>query len=111
MVKLLLAETYQQLVQAGAEGRDRSELTREARRLAIEVAKYRGDGQARAQMLLTKLGHVTQTVAQTKPAESFDEAMAEARDALSRRQVAAQTLTLLQDRQRRSAGRCKSSGN
>ena len=91
MVKLLLAETYQHMVAAGAEGRDKSELNREARRLAIEVAKYRSDAQDRAQALLAQLGHVTQTVAQTKPMETFDDAMSAARDALSQRQVAAQT--------------------
>jgi hypothetical protein len=98
MVQILLAETYHQLVQTGAAGRDKTEMTGEARRLALDVAKYRSDAQQRAQDLLAKLGHVTQTVAQTKPISSFDDAMTAARDALSQRQVAVQTIALLQQR-------------
>src|SRR5690606_10641801 len=98
MVKLLLAETYQHIIGSGAAGRDRSELAREARRLALEVARSRGEGQQRAQALLAGLGHVTQTVAQTKPATTFDEAMTAAREALSERQIAAQSIALLRQR-------------
>jgi hypothetical protein len=98
MVKVLLAETYQQLVEHGAAGQDKGELTREARRLAIDVTRSRGEAQQRAQELLAELGHLTQPVAKNQPMATFDDAMSAAREALSQRQIAAQSMTLLRQR-------------
>jgi hypothetical protein len=98
MIKVMLAETYQKLMELGVAGQGKGELTREARKLAIDAARTRGEAQARAQALLAELGHVTQPVAQTQPMATFDEAMATARDALAQRQIAAQSVAVLQQR-------------
>ena len=113
-VAFLLAKTYHLAAQGEAAGRDQAALLREARRLAIEVAKYRGESQEGAQALLADLGHSTQPVAETVQAKTFAEAVDAARDALSRRQVAAQTVRLIEQRQAQladaAAGRKQSSG-
>jgi hypothetical protein len=103
-VRYLLADTYQRLAASDDAGRDKASWLREARSLAIDVAKYRSEWQDAAQELLSRLGHVTQPVAATTTAvATFAEGLAAAQEALSQRQVAAQTAALLDQRLSESA--------
>jgi hypothetical protein len=97
-MKLLLARVYHRLLQQNPSGQESGMLSREARRLAIEVAKYRSDSQQPAQELLAELGQAVTAPAAEIDVKSFGEAIAASREALSRRQVAAQTVELLAHR-------------
>lgn len=97
-LKLVLAQAYHRLARQDPGSREGNAMSVEARRLAIEVAKYRGDSQQTAQELLAELGQTPSEASPRNDIKSFGDAVAAARDALSRRQVAAQTVELLERR-------------
>ena len=98
-VKLLLAQTYQRIIQSGLAGRQKSDLQSATRRLAIEVAKYRGASREGAEAILASMGNAAANEPST-PSESlevpkvatFDQALVAARELLSKRQSIAQEL-------------------
>ena len=102
VVKLLLARTYLAIVGGGQAGGAAPELKRSARRLAIEVARYRGSSQAAAERLLADLGHApagdeaaNSENTQVAVAKTFGEAYDAARERLSQRQLLAQEVERL----------------
>ncbi len=97
-LRLRLAEAYLQLASSDAGARDRSRLQADARRLAVEVAKYPGESQKAAQELLAESGQAITLPTSQVQATTFAEALQAGQEILEQRQVAAGTIALLGDR-------------
>ncbi|MCA9170712.1 MAG: hypothetical protein KDB23_23700, partial [Planctomycetales bacterium] len=94
-VKYLLAVTYDHLAGLDDYARERSDLLLEARKLSIEVAKYRSEWQKPAQQLLAQLGTGKALADAPTTVASLADAIAAIREQLSQRQLVAQTIATL----------------
>lgn len=98
-VKWLLARTYEELAKVAEPGPKRTDLQKEARRLAIEVAKISGPFQSDAQALLAQSGQPSASMGpKLESITSFADALAAAEEGLAQRQVLARTIDTLKDR-------------
>ena len=97
-LRLRLAQAYSRHSRSEAGARDRSRLQTDARRLAVEVAKYPGESQQAAQELLAESGQAITLPTSQVQATTFAEALQAGQEILEQRQVAAGTIALLGDR-------------